>query len=117
MNETSNDFNGSVIAIGSTTNGNYMRTGLYNENVLPSYRNGPIYQGEPVEFDKIDDHSINSNDSTPTLGTNLKESRFLQNSDQLINTNNSNLNKAKDAVFRASIFCNELNKINQQSKA
>jgi hypothetical protein len=67
-----------------------------------------------VEFDKIDDHSINSNDSTPTLGGNLKESRFLNT--ETINTN-SNLNKAKDAVFRASLFCDQLNKINQQSKS
>ncbi len=96
------DLNGSVIAIGTSNNGNFMRNGLYNENVSPSYRNGLMCQGMPVEFDKIDDHSINSNDSTPTLGGNLKESRFLNT--ETINTN-SNLNKAKDAVFRASLFC------------
>ena len=44
--------------------------------------------------------------------TTCKESRF----DTTINDNVTIL-KAKEAVLRASLFCNNLVKINQQSKA
>lgn len=57
-------------------------------------------QGVPVDFNVIDDHSINSNDSTPTMSNvTAKESRF-----QIINTTNdmenATITKAKDAVMR-----------------
>lgn len=90
-----------------------------NSSVIPSRqfnetpsRNVIMCQGEAVDYDKVDDYSLNSNDSTPTMITACKESRF----DTTINDNVTIL-KAKDAVLRASLFCNNLVKINQQSKA
>ncbi len=96
----------------------FIQRSTFNEP--PMFKSRIMCQGVPVDFNVIDDNSINSNDSTPTMcNVTSKESKFKLNS----NTNNtnmtetSNISKAKDAVLRAHLFCNDLAKINQQSKA
>ena len=122
--------NCSVIAVGSIANGSsgggggigtaYTRS-TFNDS--PMFKSRFMCQGVPVEYDKIDDHSINSNDSTPTVNT-VKESRFIHNAHSTVNTttaaadsSNMIISKAKDLVMRSSLFSSDLAKINQQSKA
>lgn len=118
---TSSDMNNSVIAMDTTLGGAgsaFIQRSTFNEP--PMFKSRIMCQGVPVDFNVIDDNSINSNDSTPTMcNVTSKESKFKLNT----NTNNtnmtetSNISKAKDAVLRAHLFCNDLAKINQQSKA
>ena len=119
--------NNSVIAMSATSagaGGAFMQRSTFNES--PMFKNRFVCQGVPVDFNVIDDHSINSNDSTPTMcNVASKESKFQFHTNNNNNNNSNNINvketsnitKAKDAVLRAHLFCNDLAKINQQSKA
>lgn len=113
LNST-NELNSSVIV--NFANKEYAINTAGSDCISPAKtKNGFICQGLPIEFDKLNDSSLNSNDSTPTMNSVSKESKLIP---KLDNTESSvHVLKAKDAVLRASLFCNDLIRINQQSKA
>ncbi len=51
-----------------------------------------IFQGSPVDFDKLNDYSIESTELTPTVDTVTKTSKFMNN--------DSNIMRAKELVSR-----------------
>lgn len=84
-------------AINSNSNGFYGN----NKNIEVN-KNGLIYQGEPVDFEqmKLIDHSLDSNDVTPTVMSVTKTSKFPDTQ--------SSIMRAKDLINKASLLSKDL---------
>jgi len=62
-----------------------------SESFLKTNKNIGIFQGEPVDFDKTNDYSIDSSDRTPTVDT-VKISKFMKSE--------NSITRAKELVSR-----------------